>query len=311
MRKLLAGLLLACAALPARVLGHGAMAASVLEPGIEKLKPGQFVWSPELAPSGLMTIVVDLVAQRAHIYRDGVEIGFATISSGRRGYETPTGVFTILQKDRYHHSNRYDDAPMPFMQRLTWGGIALHGGRVPGYPASHGCVRLPMTFSQTLFKETSTGTTVIITEGSPSAEALADQGLPLGNADFRWQPELSPTGPVTILVSFNNQQILILRDGMMIGRARIEIPGGVVRNPRAVQIQGIGQPEETQWFHAGAPGGQVGRSQPPNADQVVQVRVPPEFLANLRTAATPGETMLIAEDTITSGDMPLIVMVSG
>jgi hypothetical protein len=311
MRKLLAGLLLACAALPARVLGHGATASSDLEPGIEKLKPGQFVWSPELAPSGLMTIVVDLAAQRAHIYRDGVEIGFATISSGRRGYETPTGVFTILQKDRHHHSNRYDDAPMPFMQRLTWGGIALHGGRVPGYPASHGCVRLPMTFSQTLFKETSTGTTVIITEGSPSAEALADQGLPLGNADFRWQPELSPTGSVTILVSFNSQQILVLRDGMMIGRARMEIPGGVVRDPRALQIQAIGQPEETKWFHAGSPSGEAGRNQPPNAEQVVQVRVPPEFLANLRSAATPGETMLIAEDAITGGDMPLIVMVSG
>jgi hypothetical protein len=311
MRKLLAGLLLACAALPARVLGLGATAWSAVEPRFEKLKPGQFVWSPELAPSGLMTIVVDLAAQRAHIYRDGVEIGFATISSGRRGYETPTGVFTILQKDRHHHSNKYDDAPMPFMQRLTWGGIALHGGRVPGYPASHGCVRLPMTFSQTLFKETNTGTTVIITEGSPSAEAIADQGLQLGTADFRWQPELSPTGPVTILVSFNNQQILILRDGMMIGRARMEIPGGMVRDPRALQIQAIGQPQETQTFHAGSPSGEAGRSQPSNTDQVVQVRVPAEFFANLRSAATPGETMLIAENANAGGDMPLIVMVSG
>jgi L,D-transpeptidase catalytic domain len=311
MRRLLAGLLLACAALPARVLGHAANPSSVLELGTEKLRPGQFVWTPELAPSGLMTIVVNLAAQRAHIYRDGVEIGFASISSGRRGYETPTGVFTILQKDRHHHSNKYDDAPMPFMQRLTWGGIALHGGRVPGYPASHGCIRLPMTFSQTLFKETSTGgTTVIITEGSPSAEALAEQAMPLGNADFRWQPELSPTGPVTVLVSFNTRQLLILRDGMIIGRARMEIPAGVVRDPRALQIVATGQGQETQWFHAGLSGLEAVRSQPPNADQVVQVRVAPEFLANLRAAATPGETMLIAEDAITGGDMPLIVMVS-
>jgi len=311
MRSLIAGfVLLACAAISARGQGAntpGENAWSVVAPGLQNLKPGQFVWSPELAPSGRMTIVVDLVAQKAHIYRDGVEIGFTTISSGRRGYETPTGVFTILQKDRYHRSRKYDDAPMPYMQRLTWGGIALHGGRVPGHRASHGCVRLPMTFSAMLFKETSTGMTVIITEGSPSAEALAEQGLPLGDADFRWQPELSPTGVVTVLANFRSREMLILRDGLTIGRARMEIPQVPVRDPRALQILVTGQPGQTQWFHAGSPS----RSQPPNAGQVVQVRVPPEFLANLRTVATPGSTLLIAEGAATSGDMPLILMSSG
>jgi hypothetical protein len=164
-----------------------------------------------------------------------------------------------------------------------------------------------MSFSETLFKETSTGnTTVIITEGSPSAEALAEQVVPLGNADFSWHPELSPTGPVTVLVSFKNQQVLILRDGVMIGRARMAIAGSVVGDPRALQIVASGQPGQFQSFHR-----EAGLGQPPNADQLVQVSVPPEFLANLRAAATPGETMLIAEDAITGGDMPLTVMVSG
>lgn len=305
MRNLMVGLLVACVALPAQGLAN-----TPPVPEIEKLKPGQFVWTPTLAPSGLMTIVVDLAAQRAHIYRDGVEIGLTTISSGRRGYETPTGVFSILQKARVHRSRKYDNAPMPYMQRLTWGGIALHGGRVPGHRASHGCVRLPMSFSQTLFKETSMGTTVIITEGSPSAEALAERALPLGDGDFRWQPERALAGQVTILANFKSQQILILRDGTMIGRARMEIPKGMVRDPRALQILPIGQPGESQWFHAGSSGREAGPGQP-NAGQVMQVRVPPEFLANLRNAATPGQTMLIAEDAITAGEVPLIVMVSG
>jgi hypothetical protein len=303
MRNLIAGLLLVCAALPAQGRSpdaSDAKAITVLEPGVENLKPGQFVWSPELSPSGPVTVVVDLAAQRAHIYRNGVKIGFTTISSGRRGHETPTGIFTVLQKARYHRSRKYDDAPMPYMQRLTWSGIAMHGGRVPGHPASHGCVRLPMNFSQTLFQETRTGsTTVIITEGSPSAEAIAEHALLPGG----WQPELSPAGPVTILVNLRSQQILILRDGLLIGRSQVEIPKTVTSDPRALQI--VAGPGEALWFHTGD------RGQPANAGQTVQVRVTPEFLARLRSVTTQGATMLIAEDAMAGGDMPMTVMVSG
>jgi hypothetical protein len=254
-----------------------------------------------------MTIVVDLAAQRAHVYRGGVQVGFTTISSGRRGYETPTGVFTILQKAKEHRSRKYDNAPMPYMQRLTWGGIALHGGRVPGHRASHGCVRLPMAFSKILFSQTNLGMTVIITEGSPSAEAIAEQALPTGSADFRWQPELSPAGPVTILANLRSQQVLVLRDGMMIGRSRAEIPKSVTSDPRALQM--VAASGETQWFRVG--NSDEGRGSPPNAGQTVQVRVPPEFLAKLRSVATSGASMLILEDGIIGSDMPLTVMVSG
>jgi hypothetical protein len=191
------------------------------------------------------------------------------------------------------------------MQRLTWGGIALHGGRVPGHRASHGCVRLPMGFAKTLFNETRTGMTVIITEGSPSAEAIAEQTLLPGS----WQPQLSPAGPVTILANLKSQQILVLRDGMMIGRSQMEIPKGVTSDPRALQMVAVSG--ETQWFRAGQPNQDAGRSQPPNAGQTVQVRVPPEFLAKLRNVATPGATLLIMEDAAIGGDMPLTVMVSG
>lgn len=316
MRNWIAGLILVCAAFPAQGMGQGsdrhaiqrATTTTAYETGDEKLRPGNFAWSPELAPSGPMTIVVNLATQRAQIYRNGVQIGVTTISSGRRGYETPTGVFTILQKARIHRSRKYNDAPMPFMQRLTWGGIALHGGRVRDRPASHGCVRLPMAFSEILFKETRTGmTTVILTEGSPSAETIAEQGLLLAGADFRWQPELSPTGPVTILVSLNDRHILVLRDGVLIGRSRMEIPNGVASDPRALQI--VATSGEAQWFHAGSPSGEAG--QPPDVGQKIQIRVSAEFLTGLRSVVTPGETMLIVENPIADGDAPLMTMVSG
>src|SRR5438093_10832988 len=85
------------------------------------------------------------------IYRNGVRIGVSTISSGRDGYETPTGVFTILEKNKEHISHKFNDAPMPYQERLTWSGVALHAGGLPGYPESHGCVHLPLAFSKILF----------------------------------------------------------------------------------------------------------------------------------------------------------------
>jgi hypothetical protein len=134
------------------------------------LTVGEFVWRPELAPSGPFTIVIDLRAQRAFVYCDNVLIGISTISSGKPGYETPTGTFAILEKEKFHRSNEYNDAPMPFMQRLTWDGLALHGGYMPGYPDSHGCVRLPLGFARALFNETTIGTKVIITDHEPDEE---------------------------------------------------------------------------------------------------------------------------------------------
>ena len=138
--------------------------ATPLDAVIDGLAPGDFRWTPELAPQGPMVIVVSLPQQRAHVYRNGVRIGLSTISSGKPGNETPTGVFTILQKKRMHRSNLYNDAPMPFMQRLTWDGIALHAGRIPGQPASHGCVRLPLAFAELLFEATERDMTVVIAD---------------------------------------------------------------------------------------------------------------------------------------------------
>ena len=110
--------------------------------------------------------MIDLTRQRVLLYRGGVPIAASTISSGSKGRETPTGVFTILEKEVVHRSRTYDDAPMPYMQRLTAKGVAMHAGNLPGYPASHGCIRLPKAFAKLLYGVTELGTPVMITDES-------------------------------------------------------------------------------------------------------------------------------------------------
>ena len=143
----------------------------------DMLEPGEYRWHPAAAPSGPMVAVVSLPEQRIHVYRNGVRIGLSTVSTGKPGHDTPTGTFTILQKKRMHRSNLYDDAPMPFMQRLTWDGIALHAGRLPGYPASHGCIRLPSEFAELLYDVTSrNSTTVVVADQAMLGEEVMTPG---------------------------------------------------------------------------------------------------------------------------------------
>lgn len=110
-------------------------------------------------------IVVSLASQQAFVFKDGQVWDSTQVSTGKPGHDTPEGVFTILQKKVRHRSTLYDDAPMPFMQRLTWDGVALHAGRTPGYPASHGCVRLPNEFAEKLYEITNFSSTVVIVTG--------------------------------------------------------------------------------------------------------------------------------------------------
>ena len=228
--------------------------AAAAEP---ELAPGQYLWTPELAPSGPVVLVVSLPEQRAHVYRNGVRIGVSTVSTGMPGHETPTGVFTILEKRREHYSNLYDDAPMPFMQRLTWDGIALHAGKVPGYPASHGCVRLPYRFSELLFATTARGMTVVIADAASHLPAVTypgwfapvapGTGLPrplaaaIAAGAYRWQPELAPAGPLTVVLSLGDGELAVLRQGVEIGRAPVHWQGPAFAGTRAwVLLEGAG-----------------------------------------------------------------------
>ena len=130
--------------------------------GRRGLKPGEYLWADKVPAEGDARVVVDLVTQMAYAYRGEQLVGASTISSGKTGKITPLGYWPVLEKRKFYRSKKYDNAPMPFMQRIDQYGIALHGGANPGYPASHGCVRLPMKFAEKLFGLTKVGTQVVI-----------------------------------------------------------------------------------------------------------------------------------------------------
>ncbi|MEO8175398.1 MAG: L,D-transpeptidase family protein [Sphingomicrobium sp.] len=130
--------------------------------GDKQLKPGQYVWRDVPADAGPQRVVISLSDQLAFLYRGDMLVAVSTISSGNPDKPTPTGIFPILEKQTMYHSRKYDNAPMPFMQRIDNYGVALHAGYNPGVPASHGCVRLPPKFAAKLFTETEVGTPVII-----------------------------------------------------------------------------------------------------------------------------------------------------
>ena len=129
-------------------------------------------------PPGPVLAVVSIAKQRITVYGAGGVLGHSPVSSGRPGYATPTGVFTILQKNRFHRSNIYSGAPMPFMQRLTWSGVALHAGALPGFPASHGCIRLPASFAQDLWGITKLGARVVVAPDDVHPVEVAHAALP-------------------------------------------------------------------------------------------------------------------------------------
>lgn len=153
----------------------GAVSAAFLSAGLIAAPPAvaqgasSFMSKPDP-----LKIVVSLEKQHMYVYRGTEKIFNSRVSTGKRGYSTPAGIYSILEKRRWHRSNIYNNAPMPFMQRLTWSGIALHAsGHVPGYPASHGCIRLPRGSASALFKKTDVGGHVIVTRGDTTPRPIA------------------------------------------------------------------------------------------------------------------------------------------
>jgi hypothetical protein len=289
------------AAAPAAALegfGQGSVAEAVA-----RLKPGEFLWAPQIAPEGPVLLIVSTATQRAILYRNGVPIAVTTVSTGRDGHRTPTGVFTILQKHVRHFSNLYDNAPMPYMQRLTWQGVALHGGHLPGYPDSHGCIRLPHAFAKLLFDVTHLGMTVIVSDQAgvprlaPAGEPLPQAGgAPVGAP--RWHPERAPAGPVSIVISAADRRVVVLRNGIEIGSAPVAIDGPV-RGTAAYVLRTL--EGARRWSAVGL--GTAAGSGAAEADWS-RFHVDAGFRADVAGVVTPGTTVLVTEDSLAPGAPP-------
>jgi lipoprotein-anchoring transpeptidase ErfK/SrfK len=152
----------------------GSDAGMAVETAAATLTPNQFVWN-DTATAEPVRVVVNIAEQRAYVYRGDALVAATTVSTGKDGKDTPSGTFTILQKAIDHHSNKYNNAAMPFMQRLTWDGVAIHAGKNPGFPASHGCVRVPLAFAKKLYGITTVGTEVTVIGADGTVAPTAPQ----------------------------------------------------------------------------------------------------------------------------------------
>lgn len=270
---------------------------------VSSLKPGEYVWVPQVAPAGPMLLIVNVRTQRAALYRNGVPIGATTVSTGRPGYETPTGVFTILQKHVEHYSNKYDNAPMPYMQRLTWQGVALHAGQLPGFPASHGCIRLPKGFARLLYDSTKVGMTVVVTDQATSpriaaAPDIARSSAPAGDAAeaIEWHPEKAPEGPVSIVVSSSDRKAVVLRNGVVIGSGPVTVEGSAAGSWMYAlrNVDASGQ----HWMRMRLSGADAGT--PVAREEWQRFRAPEEFRRRIGAIVGPGTTIVVTGDSLAS-----------
>ena len=277
------------------------------------LKPGEYWWNPQLSPSGPLMVLVSIPQQVMHVYRNGILIGRSTVSTGAKGNATPGGVFTILEKKKAHYSKKYNNAPMPNMQRLTWSGICMHSGNLPGYPASHGCIRLPYDFSQLVFAATTKGGTVVVGDGkTPTPHLASNPGLmlapadldpamlrPLGNGEYDWRPERSDTGPVTIVISGADRALYVFRNGNPIGRASIEIDGRKSLGSHVfTMLEGVA--DRPSWWTPGRPArrwsGVTSEGFRSDPDKIAaRLRFSPAFASKLYDTVSPGTTVIVTD----------------
>jgi len=272
-----------------------------------QLKPGEYVWAPEGSADAPALVIVNLESQRLILFRNGVPVAASTVSSGSKGHETPTGVFTILQKSAEHYSKTYNNAPMPNMQRLTWKGIALHAGKLPGYPASHGCIRLPHQFSGLLFGATKMGMTVVITSvpaipqasGTPDvAVALAPmESQPFTSAPYQWHPNRGSDGIVSVVISAADRRARVMQDGAEIGSAPVRVDGplggGMAYVLKSWDSSGM------HWLKLQFSG--AGQGMEVGANEGRRFDTPTQFRRDLVSLLRPGSVIIVTPESLKAG----------
>jgi hypothetical protein len=281
-----------------------------------------------------VAILVSLPEQMAHVYRNGIEIGVTTVSTGRPGHRTPTGVFVVLQKDRHHHSNIYHNASMPDTQRLTWGGICLHAGGLPGYPSSHGCVHLPLEFSAELFDITHLSTPVIIADDASAPADVVHPGVILsGDADqmiaqklarerakkHKAVPPAAGNHPnrvpiASLLVSGADREAYLLSDGEIVNRKPVTIADPTRPLGTHVLVLKTLAGQHPTWTavsirHAES----TGAVQPTDTATLDRIAFAPAFVEQAVGAVHPGMTLMVtdlAAGPATRSDRDFVIMTS-
>ena len=201
---------------------------------------------------------------------------------------------------------------MPYQERLTWGGVALHAGGLPGYPESHGCVHLPIEFSRLLFGSMPLGGTVIIAGGHedpvkrPPAGVLAPPMAGITPAPavaltpegaYTWSPAAAPSGPVSILISTGDQQVVVLRNGIEIGRAHAEVH----QQTSETQVMTLGAGKDRQWIQVGVSDLTGQPAEIISTERIDQMHLPAAFVKDMRSVITPGTTVLVTQASVTGG----------
>ncbi len=296
---------------------HGKMTHGRQVNSPENMEPGDFTWNPGRSPNGAVAIIVSLPDQRVHVYRGGVRIAVSTCSTGKKGHRTPTGVFTILQKDKHHHSSTYNNASMPNMNRLTWKGIALHAGKLPGYPASHGCIRLPVKFSELLFTVTHLGTPVILANGHSQPRQVVHPGMVLSDYAEHEFEELTgkhfktaaaqripqhESGHIatSVLISSTSHEILVLENGRIVatGKVSIKSPSEPLGNHVFILEKPHGGRRGLAWHAIGHHPTLLSGFRHPEEDVIKRINADKSIVAAIQKRMHPGLLLVMS-------DMPL------
>jgi hypothetical protein len=304
-RKLLAG----TGAVVLSAVGLDVVADEVVKE-LRALKPGEFTWNPERQPAGPVAVVVSIPQQLVHVYRNGVRIAVSTCSTGKPGHSTPTGVFVVLEKDRNHKSSTYNDAPMPNMNRLTWSGVALHAGNLPGYPASHGCVRLPLDFSAKLFTVTHLGTPVIIAGSHTDPWELTHPGMVLsGYAESQFQQieasldgkkhpadwtETETSSIVSVVASSSEKRIALIENGAVVAESPLTIVGEGTLGNHVLLLQGPHGTVQGMSWSAISHSDPMGANEQPG-DLLQKLRSSDAFVVELQKRMHPGMIVILTE----------------
>ncbi|MCB1420993.1 MAG: L,D-transpeptidase family protein [Nitratireductor sp.] len=307
--------------------GAGGAIGQVTKP-VEQLKPGEWSWYPERSTSGPVAVVVSLSDQLAFVYRNGIRIGVTTVSSGRKGYGTPTGVFTVLRKEKMHHSSKYNNAAMPDSQ-FFFGGCALHAGGLPGYPSSHGCVHLPREFADLLFSVTHNGTPVIVTNERSGVGTLRHTGLVMTESDLAQVEKMTghiqgkslpmdhkgeDSAALSIIVSGADKKLIVLKNG----EDFIDTPIGITneRIPLGTHVYLLhGMDKRSGHYEWTAIG--LGTGHESHVDQqkelavTARLRIPTNAYNQIAENIHPGATMMLTDlpahpATRTNGDFVIM-----